>query len=1081
MVLAASAVPDVWTKDDEQEQELLRPDDTEDTVGGDDDLFAHMSNKIQENLVLSHDERNELVELLRQFRHVFGTTLRREGVRSTQKAFVRLKPGAVPQRISYPFHDNEKRHLLLELDRQLLELNIVEAVPHSMWVNPYFGAYKKPGLRGEKRIRGVINPCAIDPQCESIGTDPLDVRQFLAQVQGFKYGAVFDLPFCFEQVELEEDARKYFTYSGPGGLRKPRRLPQGHKNSPAMVKYTFDEVYQNVVRVQYVDDILIYGHTYEEFKSRLTAFLQRSSERNVIVKPTKEIATSEVTFLGLRISGTHVQKIHQPKWGPLRDRAPTTVGDLVTLLGVWGWFQGCVPRLALLLAPLRKIVRDAGETSKARGARLPLSEFGWTPQHAAWVGEIWKAIDGALALALPDPNKQICVFSDASSLGGAYVVCQYENTEENNPPHERSYEILQVWSREWQGPEVRWSVGEWELFPVHHALTQNDWLILGRPVTCYVDHANLVPLLRNPATLHKRQSVSRVIRRIMDLPPNVRVEHIPGITNTMCDYLSRQFTLPADVTPAPVVLAVLRHFVDVDSIFPMPSARLIRDHMTAGPAELEAAAAGAEQRSDGLWYVGKRIFVPTTLRSAVIAGAHCGIAGHRGVSGTLANLGSFYWVGLEAQVAAEIRECLPCRRADGPIRERPWGEVPHGRKVGELFSVDYFSMPDGYVLLWRESVSQFAFATIHERADAEGSCASLEQLMAATGCLPTIVESDGGPHFRGAFEKRLKQLNITQKLHHPRNPQANGSIENLGKQLSNTMLKLLTERMLPISRWRMVLHIAIFAMNNSPSALLLGHAPLEVFTGRERFDLSKLASNVDLSDLGDRQLTLGELESMVRDLREILMKTETEVVQHKDRVRERRHQNRASRSDVSPIDFGIGDLVLVSTEGSLEGIGNKLSPRWTGPYEVVGMENPLMVELRQLGSQRRFVAHAQRVQRFQGPEPNLDSSEYGKALIRSADLSLRGRYLVDRIVDVEQRGPMTFVFRVRWLGYGEEDDTWESAPRLYGQVEEVVEEYLAREDLPIHVRNMLPGIRESLNRRATRTTVDKQRKYVNPI
>lgn len=91
------------------------------------------------------------------------------------------------------------------------------------------------------------------------------------------------------------------------------------------------------------------------------------------------------------------------------------------------------------------------------------------------------------------------MFSDASQSGCAYVVAQCKKEEMDKSPTERKYSLLTVWSRSWSGPETRWSVGEWELYPLHHAVTRNDWLFVGRVPTCYVDHSNLIPLLRNPS------------------------------------------------------------------------------------------------------------------------------------------------------------------------------------------------------------------------------------------------------------------------------------------------------------------------------------------------------------------------------------------------------------------------------------------------------------------------------------------------------------------------------------------------------------------------------------------------------
>lgn len=175
------------------------------------------------------------------------------------------------------------------------------------------------------------------------------------------------------------------------------------------------------------------------------------------------------------------------------------------------------------------------------------------------------------------------------------------------------------------------------------------------------------------------------------------------------------------------------------------------------------------------------------------------------------------------------------------------------------------------------------------------------------------------------------------------------------------------------------------------------------------------------------------------------------------------------------MDFEPGDYVLLSTEASVEGVGNKLAPRWTGPFEVVEINGPLGVTLRQLGSDREIKVHAQRVRRFAGPEIYNDNTK--AALTRAADLSLRNRYLVERIVDAVQDGPTAFKLQVRWLGYEPEDDTLEPLSRVYADVPDMVNSFMARTDLPDRIKNMLPGMREALKRRVTRAQLTEGRRF----
>ena len=173
------------------------------------------------------------------------------------------------------------------------------------------------------------------------------------------------------------------------------------------------------------------------------------------------------------------------------------------------------------------------------------------------------------------------------------------------------------------------------------------------------------------------------------------------------------------------------------------------------------------------------------------------------------------------------------------------------------------------------------------------------------------------------------------------------------------------------------------------------------------------------------------------------------------------------------MDFDVDDLVLMSTEASVEQTGDKLSPRWVGPFQVLRRIGPLSVEIQQLGSERTIVTHAQRLQWFAGPEL---VKKHKDALVRTADLSLRGRYVVADIVDVRPKDN-SYELQVRWWGYESDDDTWEPLTRLYHDTPRCVDEYLARPNLPVHIAEMVPGMRAVVDRRVTRAAAKERRRY----
>ena len=190
------------------------------------------------------------------------------------------------------------------------------------------------------------------------------------------------------------------------------------------------------------------------------------------------------------------------------------------------------------------------------------------------------------------------------------------------------------------------------------------------------------------------------------------------------------------------------------------------------------------------------------LRTRIMMIAHCGAAGQRGQDTTLRLLAkSFFWPTMAADIKAFLHRCILCvKLRSGEVAPVPWGRVLRGRRPGDSLHLDYLTLDglasdDGHGLLVLKDgqslfcrlIACFGFNAIN----AENAILD----WAADFGLPSVIVSDGGPHFKNKLLEGLAQRMRTD--HHITTPYtawANGIIERLNRAIVELLKVLLAER-----------------------------------------------------------------------------------------------------------------------------------------------------------------------------------------------------------------------------------------------------------------------------------------------
>jgi RNase H-like domain found in reverse transcriptase len=146
-------------------------------------------------------------------------------------------------------------------------------------------------------------------------------------------------------------------------------------------------------------------------------------------------------------------------------------------------------------------------------------------------------------LAFPDPDKRICVLTDASDRFYAGLVTQIDEEQLDLSMEEQDHQPLAFLSGEFKGAQLRWTVPEKEGFAIVDTVTKVDYLSLSHDeFSILSDNLNITyihnPLSADPTlarhVVHKLQRWKLKISLF-----SYRMEHVMGEPNYWTDLTTR--------------------------------------------------------------------------------------------------------------------------------------------------------------------------------------------------------------------------------------------------------------------------------------------------------------------------------------------------------------------------------------------------------------------------------------------------------------------------------------------------------------------------------------------------------------
>jgi hypothetical protein len=243
----------------------------------------------------------------------------------------------------------------------------------------------------------------------------------------------------------------------------------GLTNAPAYFMYLMSKVFMEYLDkfvVVFIDDILIFSKNEEDHDEHLRVVLQKLRENQLYAKHSKcEFWLKEVLFLGHIISEGGISVDPSKVKDVLSWKIPQNILDIRSFLGLAGYYRRFIKGFSKISMPMTELL--------AKG-----NTFEWTPRRETSFQELKKSLTTTLVLTMPNMEKPLSIYCDASGQGLGCVLMQDGH-------------VVAYASRQLRKHEEKYPTHDLELAAVVHALKIWRHYIIGKKCEVYSDHKSL--------------------------------------------------------------------------------------------------------------------------------------------------------------------------------------------------------------------------------------------------------------------------------------------------------------------------------------------------------------------------------------------------------------------------------------------------------------------------------------------------------------------------------------------------------------------------------------------------------------